>query len=228
LGWTVAATAGKGTTVRVDTRFHPLADKIIDGLIKDKLRLTVVRSKAGAVTVDVTAGAVFARPLTLESGVLDGGSWSLKAPTVTRVIVGGAGEGTARTFGQFIDAARETAFGFKREQFRDARNSEAGADLSEDAAEVFEEGAPKASVQCELAESSWFRYRVQYQVGDVVTVQVGPVSVTDVIRQVVIRDAPGEGVRVTPSVGDVVDSSDQKLAVAVGRLARGVRDQGRR
>lgn len=228
LGWSVIATGGKGTATRVDTRFHPLADKILDGLIKDRLRLTVVRNSAGAVSVDVTSGSVFSRTLTLESGVLDGGEWSLQVPTVTRVVVGGAGEGTARQLGQYVDAARESAYGFKREVFRDARNSEAGQDLSEDAAVSFEEGAAKVSVRCELAESSWFRYRDQYLVGDVVTVQVGPVTVTDVIRQVVIRETQTDGVTVVPSVGDVADSTDKKLAAAVGRLARGVRDQGRR
>ena len=55
-----------------------------------------------------------------------------------------------------------------------------------------------------------------------------PVTVTDVIRQVVITDTATEGVTVVPSVGEIADSPDKQMANAVGRLARSVRDQGRR
>lgn len=228
LGWVVAASGGKGTSTRVDTRFHSLSDKLLESLIRDRLRLTLVRDPAGVVTVDVTAGAVIPRTLTLESGLLDGGEWSLQVPTATRVIVGGAGEGVARQLAEYVDTAREALYGFKREVFRDARMSDEGADLSEDAAGTFEEGAAKASISCDLAESSWFRYRAGYHVGDVVSVQVGPVSTSEVIRQVVIRESEREGVTVVPSIGETSDSPDQQLAQAVGRLARNVRDQGRR
>ena len=58
--------------------------------------------------------------------MLEGGVWGLAAPTATRVIVGGSGQGVEREFDQFIDTALEAAWAFKREVFVDARNSDEG------------------------------------------------------------------------------------------------------
>ena len=228
LGWTVAATGGKGTTTRVETRFHPLLDRILEPLTLDKLQLKVERDAAGAVTVDVTQGTTFATPLTLNTGILENGTWRRQAPTVTRVVVGGTGEGVARELGQFVDTTRETDWAIKREVFRDARSSETGADLSTDAAKAFGEGAVKSSISVVLNEASWFQYRDGYVLGDLVTVQVGTVTMTDVISTVLIEDDPKSGLKVTPSIGDVRDSADKQLAADIAGLARGTRDQGRR
>lgn len=228
LGWTVVTTAGLGTATRVETRFHPLLDKILEPLNNDKLQLRVDRDAAGAVTVDVTAGATIPQTMTLDSGVLEGGEWSKTAPTATRVIVGGSGEGVARELGQFIDSSLETAWGIKREVFKDARSSETGADLSTDADKAFGEGGVKSSLAVVLNENGWFQYRHGYVLGDLVTVNVGPVTVTDVISQVLIEDDDKNGLRITPSIGDVNDSADRRLAASLAALARGTRDQGRK
>lgn len=228
LGWTITATAGKGTATRVETRFHPLPDRILESLTLDKLQLRVDRDEAGAVTVNVTEGATIPQTMTLASGLLDGGRWRLSTAKATRVIVGGAGEGVLRELEEFVDSSLETSLGFKREVFRDARSSEAGSDLSIDADKAFAEGAAKASLSCELNENAWFRYRHGYVLGDLVTVNVGPVTITDVISQVLIEDDDKDGLRITPSIGDVNDSADKRFASTVAGLARGIRDQGRR
>ncbi len=227
LGWTVAASAGKGSATRVETRFHPLPDRIIEPLVKDKLQLIVVRDEAGAVSVDVIEGATIPRTLTLASSVVDGGKWGRKAPTATRVIVGGSGEATARELAQFTDPTLESVWGIKREIFRDARSSEAGADLSTDGDKALAEGGVKASLSARLNEAAWFQYRDGYHLGDIVTVNVGPVEVTDVISQVLIEEDDKDGLRVTPSIGDVNDSVDKRFAAAVAGIARDTRDQGR-
>lgn len=228
LGWTVVTTAGKGTATRVETRFHPLPDRILETLVLDKLQLRVDRDEAGAVTIDVTEGATFDRTLTLQSGVLEGGKWSRRAPTATRLVIGGAGEGTARELAQYVDSTLETAWGIKREVFKDARSSEVGADLSTDATKAFAEGAVKASLSSKLSESAWFQYHNGYELGDLITVDVGTVEVEEVISQVLIEDDDKNGLRITPSIGDVNDSADKRFVQMVSGLARGTRDQGRR
>jgi hypothetical protein len=230
LGWTIPATAGLGSSTRVETRFHPLPDRILDPLILDRLQLTVERNAAGAVTVDISEGTEFNTPITLESGLLVAGSWSRQAPTVTRVIVGGAGEGVARELEQFTagGSALETAWGIKREVFRDARSSDVGADLSTDATKAFGEGAVKASLSASLSETSFFQYRNGYVLGDIVTVDVGTVEVSEVISTVLIEDDDKQGLRITPSIGDVSDSVEKRFVTMVAGLARGTRDQGRK
>lgn len=230
LGWTIPATAGLGTSTRVETRFHPLPDRILEPLIADRLQLRVDRDEAGAVTVDVTEGTEYTTPITLVSGLLVGGSWSREAPTVTRVIVGGTGEGTARELAEYTagGAALETAWGITREVFKDARSSEAGADLSTDATKAFAEGATKASLSATLSESSWWRYRNGYVLGDIVTVDVGTVQVAEVISTVLIEDDDKNGLRITPSIGEVADSTEKRFVRQVAGLARGIRDQGRK
>lgn len=228
LGWTVTATGGKGTATRVEFRMHPLFDKILEPLIIDKLQLRIDRSEAGAVTVDVTQGTTVPRTLTLASGVLDEGNWERRIPTATRVVVGGRGEAVDRVFAAYVDSARETAWGMKREVFRDARNTDVGADLSIDGNKALADGDVKSSLSTTLNEQSWFQYRAGYVLGDIVTINVGPVTVSDVISRVAITETLGEGIKVVPSVGDINDSGDKKLAAAIGKLARGVRDQGRR
>jgi hypothetical protein len=230
LGWTIPATTGLGTTTRVETRFHPLPDRILEPLLVDRLQLRVDRSEAGAVTVDVTEGTEHPTPVTLESGLLVAGDWSRSAPTVTRVIVGGSGEGVARELAQFTagGAALETAWGIKREVFRDARSSDTGADLSTDATKAFAEGATKSSLSASLSETSWFQYHNGYELGDSLTVNIGVLSVSEVISTVLIEDDDKQGLRITPSIGEVSDSAEKKFVSMVAGLARGIRDQGRK
>jgi hypothetical protein len=229
LGWTIAATGGKGTATRVETRFHPLPDKILDILTNDKLQLRVDRDEAGAVTVDVLQGATFDRTLTLDSAVLENGKWQLRAPTVTRAVIGGSGEGTARELAQYIDSSLETAWGIKREVFKDARSSEAGADLSTDWEKARAEGARKASLSTKLSEGAWWQYRNGYVLGDIVTIDVGAVQVEDqVISTVTIDEDPENGIVISPAVGEITDNADKRFAASIAQLARGTRDQGRR
>ncbi|MTE24822.1 hypothetical protein [Microbacterium sp. ZXX196] len=219
LGWVVPASTGLGSSVRVEFRMHPLTDKFTDLLTADQLTWTL----RGGV-VDVTAGELFPRVLTRESGIVGDFTWSLNAPTATRVVVGGEGEGTDRLFQGFTDTARETSWGFISEVFQDARMAQGETDLSPDGAEALAEGAGTVSVTADLNETSWFRFGA-YQVGDLVHIQVGTVDTTEVITQVVIDDTPGDGLVVTPHIGAVEDTAGSRLARQVARLNKGLRDQ---
>ena len=59
-------------------------------------------------------------------------------------------------------------------------------------------------------------------------INVGPVTVPDVISRGVIRETVSEGLTTVPSVGEINDYSDKKFAAEIGALARTARDQGRR
>ena len=233
VAWTVVPSAGRGLPIPssspVAFRFHPLADKLVPRL--DESGLVIVLGSAGAVvSVDVREGALIPGLLTVDSGIADGYEFNATAPSATRAIVGGRGEGVARQFAQVIDAAREADWGDIIETFVDARNSDEETDITPYGREALEEGAPRAAISTSVVETDRFMFGKTYQLGDFVRVRIGPVQSDEQITSVSISESEDDGVVVTPHIGsaDVDADTDVALARAVAALARGQRDQGRR
>src|SRR5690606_1644502 len=168
--------------------------------------------------------------VTEASGVCVGGESSVKAPAVARVAVGAGGEGVARVFRMFADLALEAEWGITLPAFRDARDVAADDSnletiLEERAAETLAEGAPKASLKCELVETEHFRLVVAYTAGDGVTVQLaGAPPTTDRVRSIELSWTPGDGGRITPRVGEWSDTSETAVVLRVVALPRAVSD----
>lgn len=128
---------------------------------------------------------------------------STKLPTVTKAIIGGAGEGTARVMRVVTDAAAETMWGRSREVFIDARDSFDAPVLDERGTEALTDGAGQSSFTVEAAEAEGMKYGTHYQVGDKVTVELmtGTTAV-DYLGAVRIECGNDTGVKVTPIVGN--------------------------
>jgi len=220
--WSVAASTGAGSTQRVEVRFDKFLDVFGPLLEADQLTLTFNDGE-----IDVVEGDTFPRVLTEDSGVLGDYEWTITAPTVTRVVVGGEGQGAARVLREYVNTGRETEWGFVSAAFVDSSLAEGVTDLTPDAVAAFTEGAGRVTVSSELIESDWFRFGT-YKVGDKVQVMIGPVNVTEVIRAVVIDDSPSGGTVIVPSIGSTASTVDEVLGLKVSALARGVRAQGRR
>ena len=94
----------------------------------DGLGLTVQQvPRSSTITVDVFTPDVWDMPLTAESGVIAEGSWSFKAPTMTRAFLGGPGDLADRYFKSFTDSTGlEALYGDIIEVFQDASS---GADI---------------------------------------------------------------------------------------------------
>lgn len=231
--WTVATTHGWGTSARAEMRFHPLADKLIPLLDQDNLILTLAHSGSGGgygVTLDVRQAETVPGKFTLQSGVPDSYKYTREAPAATRAIVGGRGEGVARELVSVPGGAREAAWGDIIEIFVDARNTEEGSDISVEGTEALSEGAPGVGLTVELVETETFMFGVNYDVGDLIHVGIGPIDQIEQITSVTVTESAADGVLVEPRIGaaDVAADVDVQLAHALTRLARGVRDQGRR
>ncbi|HWU28021.1 MAG TPA: hypothetical protein VN041_02885 [Microbacterium sp.] len=224
--WTVAASLGRGSAARAEFRFHPLAEKTIPALDADDLIVTI--GYAPDPVVDVRASALVPGLLSDLTGALEDYDWTRNAPSATRVVVGGAGEGAARELYQQIDTAREADWGDIIETFKDSRMADAGADFSIDAAEALAEGAPTVGVSMQLQESVKFRLGTTFLPGDRVRVKVGPLDLIERITLARVEDSPDQGVVVTPHLGSIEDSPDAQLGAQVAGLARGLRDAGRR
>jgi hypothetical protein len=220
-GWTIPATTGLGSPQRVELRFHPLLDKLVPLVVADRLMWTV---KDGV--VDVVEGALFDRTLTAESGLIEHYEWEYNAPTATRAVVGGSGEGVARAFEEYVDATLETQWGRPVEVFKDSRMAD-GEPLEPDAVETLAANAPRASVSIDLQEGRWFKYGA-YRLGDRIPIKIGALETTDVVSRIVFEETAEGGELITPHIGTLETSTDARMRSAIGRISRGLRDQGRR
>jgi len=121
---TIPTTLGRGSTITCSVRMHYVTERIMPAFEDAGLgvRVTQSGSKAASRTLEVWVPAIHSRVLTQESGVVVDGAWARTPPTVTRVIVGTSGEGTARTFAQHVDTALEAQYKVKLCQFVDARD----------------------------------------------------------------------------------------------------------
>lgn len=220
----VAASAGRGAAMQASVRMHPIADRVLTAVDAAGVGVTVIQGPSGLI-VDCYAPVGTPRVVSESGGQIVDWAWTTSAPSATRVVVGGQGEGTAREFVQVIDADRETAWGETVEVFRDARDTDDAAVLAQRGEETLAEGAPTTGLSLTLAESRGFRYGRHVRVGDLVTTAIAPgAQITDVLREARITWNVDNGVQVTPVVGERSDDTSTVLRRTIQQLARGVRD----
>lgn len=225
LPWDVAPDLGRGDATSVDLRFHTLYDKLVP-LLKAQKRTLTVRRTGDRFSVDLRDGKTFPRPLTIASGLINSYKWGQKRATRTRAVAGGQGVGTARSFAQYVDSELEARQGIS-EVFRDSRATEDPSYLPGQAKASIEEGRPTASVAVDLVESSWFRYGV-YDIGDLVSIDLGFLQISDVVSEVEITQTVRDGLKVTPKVGLFDSSPDARVYELLRRLRGSVNDSEKR
>lgn len=234
---TIAPDLGRGATVTVQARMQALADRLFPVVDQAGVGVTVRQTLTG-LTVDCYTPTQWPLDLSEDGGALVANDWSLQPPTVTRVVVGCDGEGTARVFRQYVDTAAEAAHGVVIEQFVDARDlksTDPGFEALAAArgAEALAAGAATAGLSIKLAETDTFRYGGQgVHVGDLLTIELAPavgavpaVTITDVLRSATLSWSPDDGGTVTPVVGTRDDDPTQTLIRALSTVARRQRNQ---
>lgn len=222
---TVATNQSRGTSGTYKFRFHPLFDRLFPAVDQAGLGVTVRQNGAGLV-LDCYVPRTYTHKLSPGAGTVVGGTYSLTAPTATRVVVGGQGEGVLRTIkGPFIDAAREAAWGNIVEVFRDARDSDSESVYQERATESLLEGAPMSALSLVLSETKHFKYGGDgLRIGDRVTAEVNGLTITDTLREVQLKfDADGD--TATPIIGERTDDPTVALAKQIRALRRGDKDR---
>lgn len=233
----IAPDLGRGQNIPggVSLRFHPIADRVLTPVEQAGLGVSVRQdgpdTKGTGLVMDVYEPRQFPRALSEAGGTIKDWKWNQSPPEATRVVAGGAGEGTAREFYTTANTARESDWGDMIEVFRDARDAETTATLVARAAETLSEGAPTSGLSLTLAETPIFRYGGAggVRVGDTVTARLANgVEITDVLREATITWTADDGLNVTPVVGDITDDPTQEIADAVSRLASATRSQALR
>ncbi|NEE24026.1 hypothetical protein G3M53_00930, partial [Streptomyces sp. SID7982] len=162
-----------------------------------------------------------------ELGNLREFTWSLNAPTVTRVIVACQGTGKGRYLYQQIDSATEAEWGLEIEVFLDRRDLPLKADpttglpikadlsvtdeqfttakqaVVDAATEALSTGAKSGNFQIYPVDTQQVRFGRDYFVGDIVTVSIDGVEYTDIVREVSITvDQGGDTETVNPTIGE--------------------------
>ena len=92
------------------------------------------------------------------------------------------------------------------------------------AAEKIAESGEKTGIRMVLSETDGFRYGDAVTVGDKVSMLVGPqLSITDTLREAELTWTFQDGVKATPSVGDITDNPDRVFAKALRNSATRIR-----
>ena len=219
---TVAPNLNRGATISggVKFRMHPLAERLFPAVEQAGLGVRVYQSGPGLL-LDVYTPKTYTKVISEAAGTLRSWSWASNAPTVTSVIGGGQGEGTARVFRSATDLALETKYGDVVEAFTDARNGETTAEIDQSNTETLFEGKPTSGLSLELSETPYFRYGT-VQVGDRVTIKAGGLTITDILRNATFTWNRGDGLTITPSVGEIQDSAETKTHKAIKALWSGL------
>lgn len=219
---TVANNLNRGAVIPggVKVRMHALAERLFPAVEQAGLGVRVYQSGPGLV-LDVYEPRTYSKVISEAAGTLRSWKWNRANPTVTDVVGGGPGEGTARTFRTASDPALAALYGRKIEVFADARNGETTAELDQSNSEVLYEGKPKSGLELELSETPYFRYGTVL-VGDQVTIRAGALEITDILRAATVTWTRTDGLKVQPAVGKLESSSDARVAGAIRTLWRGL------
>jgi hypothetical protein len=225
---TIAPDLGRGAIIAggVSIRMHKLYDRLFPAVDIAGIGVTVRQVEDVGLVVDCYEPETFPIELSEDGGTVSLYSWTKSNPTVTRVVAGGQGEGTARQWHYAVDWAREAQYADIIEDFRDARDAADSAVLAARADETLNAGRAMAGLSLALSESPTFQYGGEdgVRVGDRVTVDLGNFTITDVLREARFTWDHESGLTVTPSVGEKVQSPEDQVASAVRQLARGVRE----
>jgi hypothetical protein len=217
----VATNQNRGSVITSQARMAKIYNEMFPFLEAQGFGVTVTASPAG-LTVDLYQPGTYANPLTESSRVIRKWKYRLEAPDVTHVVVGGEGEGTARTFMSKTDTARQTLWGDRIEEFRDARDANNLDTYEERADETLFEGRGAVGIEVQLAETKNFHFHGSdgLHVGQLVTAKVagGAVNVTDILREIEFSYNVEDGLKLTGVIGHETDPN-VRMAKTIAKLA---------
>ena len=230
-GLTVATNLNRGSVIAggVPLRMHPLFDRLFPAVTDAGLGVTV-RQVGANLVLDVYEPQTHPRTLSVMGGTLKQVTMTRTRPIASRVIIGGQGEGTARTFRYLTDTVRETQYGMRAETFRDTRDDNTPTVMDARGAETLTEKGPQNGLAITLAGSGIFRYGPGgFHVGDLVPIKVtDTITIPEVIRETTLEWKSKDYALASPVLGELTNLPERKTANLFRALSKGQRDQERR
>lgn len=223
-GLVAARSQGRGARSSVNARFSVLLDEVSALATAGKLVVDIVQVGTDLVpTVRVPVDRSRQVRFTLQSG-LDSYELSETAPTATAVLVGGQGEGTARTLKL---GSQASTWGRTVVRFQDRRDTDDAEEITKAITETLTEGAESAAATVNVTETEDKKFGVHWRLGDVVTVNLpGGGEIVDGARAVDITWTPhGRDLEVTvgpPGTEPEKTPAQVKLIKQLQRRARGL------
>lgn len=204
-----------GSSRAVSARFDNLL-ALVDALaVIDNLAVSLTQPATSttpllhvAPTVDRSAVIRLSQP----AGTLTAGSVSVEAPRATHVLVAGGGEETARVL-KLVDDPDTAATWRRIETLRDARDTSDPTVLTQRGQEALAELAPTGGASVTPVELPSQRFGVDYDLGDIVGVDFGAVSWTEVVTAVTVDVTSAGGQTITPVLGDETTASTTSPAI---------------
>lgn len=220
----LGAVAGVGTTTSLTTRFEPLGDVLrsvaLSGgdlafgtvQVGDQIEFRVWERR------DLTSTARFSFDLNNLRHV----HYKLSAPTVTAAIVGGSGEGTARTIVEVTDTDAESTW-WRVEKWVDQGGvaDDANGELTRAGQEELASGAAPVELSTLTVDTEDLQAGRDFAVGDLVTIALPTgVEVAEYVRSDTLTATPDGGESVVSVIGTPDATTDRQLVQVVREMSR--------
>lgn len=186
---TLGTDLARGTVVPSSARFPKLLDQMYALASTGGIGYRVIQSGA-TLLLEFWVPTDRSKSIRLDvaNGRLTSSEYALAAPVVTRAIVGGQGEGVARTLLERTNTdatAAEAAWGRRIEEFKDRRDSNLTADLQQSGDEMLAiVGKTQVTTKITPTDDLTMRFQRDWNLGDIVSVVVGETEVPEVVTSV--------------------------------------------
>lgn len=208
---------GRGAIVTGRARFPKLGEimselAMIGGIGFDMTQIGTAIQLAVYVPSDKTADV----RMDIDNDLLQSTRYGFSAPTSTRQIVAGQGEGADRKILKVVtteSTASETAWRRKIETFKDRRDTDVDAELIQEGTAALEAEGKTVTSLSVVPTDDTMEYADQWYLGDRVTVVVDGEELSAIVTEAIISISP-EGIKVAATIGEPVGFDFESKIIA--------------
>lgn len=216
-GFAVATSQGRGKTVKVNDADKPLLDVLRPLARSGGITFDAVQEQDARIVFRFRIPQDRSRSVRFSerNGGLTDGTYSIVAPTVTAVLAAGKGLGTYLNRREYV---RATAWGSRYEEYLDQTSTDDDPEIKQAADEMLDEGKEQATANFAAQEVPGLRFGTDFHLGDTISVEFGPATVSAPVRQVELT-WDGHGRTATLSLGDH-ESADKQTPKALKEIKK--------
>jgi hypothetical protein len=209
LGLTVPSSLDRGGTLPpVTARLDNLGTLTTDlansaGLILDVVQNGTSLNVVVGVMADLSGSARYGSPRRGGPGVLGDWSYTINKPDLTRALVAGGGEGTARLFRERADTAAESRWGRRIESIIDQRQTTDTGELDKAGDDAILEGSQPVSIEAEVRSTQGLRLGSDVPIGSLVALDLDGERLVDRLRTITTTIQATSGEPTVKTVGKV-------------------------